>query len=421
MDATRAPGGSDIRIRRYSDPADRSAAVRIWSEVGWIEEEKREQEALAVFLSGADVWLAELRDTPECLVATMPGTVRHLARELRMRAVAAVTTSRVGRRQGLASRLTAHALAEGARQGDIVSFLGVFDQGFYDRLGFGPGAYERFISFDPASLRVGGRPRVPHRLTVKDAAAVHANRLSRMRRHASCSILPEEVTSAEMIWSKAGFGLGYYDEAGRLTHHLWGVPKGENGPYRIEWLCYETREQFLELLQLIKGLGDQIYAVHMHEPGWVQMQDLLDQPFRRRALTRRSEMETTWESSAFWQLRILDLEKAVALTSIPDRGEISFNLRLEDPIARYVGETDGWSGTAGDYIVTLGDVSHARHGSDASLPTMRASVGAFSRLWFGAAAPASLAVSDELEAPEELLSELSWFLCLPTPSLDWVF
>lgn len=421
MDATRAPGGPDIRIRRYSDPADRSAAVRIWNEVGWIEEEKREQDALTVFLSGAEVWLAELRNTPECLVATMPGTVRHLAQEIRMRAVVAVTTSRVGRRQGLASRLTAHALAEAARQGDIVSFLGVFDQGFYDRLGFGPGAYERFISFDPASLRVSGRPRVPYRLTVKDAARVHGNRLSRLRRHASCTILPEAATSAEMIWSKGGFGLGYYDEDGRLTHHLWGVPKGENGPYRIEWLCYETREQFLELLQLIKGLGDQIYAVHMHEPGWVQMQDLLDQPFRRRTLTKRSEMESSWESSAFWQLRILDLEKAVAITSIPGRGQISFNLRLEDPIARYVGETDGWSGTAGDYIVTLGDVSHARHGSDASLPTMRASVGAFSRLWLGTASPASLAVSDELEAPEELLTELSWFLCLPTPSLDWVF
>ena len=411
----------EMRLRRYSDPADRSAAIRIWNEVGWIEDEKREQEALAVFLSGADVWLAELRRTPECIVATMPGTVRYLSTEMQMRAVAAVSTSRVGRRQGLARRLTAHALAADAREGEVVSFLGMFDQGFYNQLGFGTGSYSRFISFDPATLNVSGSPRVPYRLTMKDAAVIHESRLHRVRFHGSCSIIPEAASSAEMMLTKGGFGLGYFADDGRLTHHLWAVPKGENGPYRIEWIVYETPEQFLELLRLIKGLGDQVYCVKMIEPGWVQMQDLLEQPFRNETRTRGGEMASTTESSAYWQLRILDLEKAMAVTSVPGRGQISFNLRLEDPIARYLQESDGWQGTAGDYVVTIGDVSHARYGHDDTLPTMRATVNAFSRLWFGVASPVSLALTDGIEAPADLLEELGWLLCLPTPSLDWVF
>lgn len=421
MERTRGQQQVDITMRRYRDPADRSAAIRIWNEVGWIEDDKREQEGLAVFLSGADAWLAELRNTPECMVVTMPGTVMHLSQEIRMRAVMAVTTSRVGRKQGLARRLTAHALAHDAQEGELVSFLGMFDQGFYDELGYGTGAYERFISFDPAALRVDGRPPVPYRLTMKDAALMHRSRLDRMRVHGSCTILPEAATSAEMILCKGGFGLGYFDEDGRLSHHLWAVPKGENGPYRIEWLAYQTPEQLFELLRLIKGLGDQVYCVHMKEPRWLHMQDLLDQPFRNRTRTRRSEMETGWESSAYWQLRILDLEKVMAVTSVPGRGQISFNLQLEDPIARYLQNSDGWSGTAGAYVVTVGEVSHARPGREKTLRTMRTTVNAFSRLWFGAASPLSLVLTDELDAPAGLLEELGWILCVPMPSLDWVF
>lgn len=421
MERIRSADPPEVRIRRYRDPADRSAAVRIWSEVGWIEEEKREQEALAVFLSGADVWLAELRDTPECLVSTMPGTLTYLSEEMRMCAVTSVTTSRVGRRQGLASRLTARALAEAVAGGALVSFLGIFDQGFYDRLGYGAGSYERFVSFDPASLKLEGRPPVPHRLTMKDAAVIHGARLTRMRHHGACTILPEAVTSAEMMWTKAGFGLGYYGADGRLTHHLWAVPKGENGPYRVEWMACETPGQLLELLRLLKGLGDQVYTVRMKEPAWLRLQDLLHQPFRHQALSRRGEMETSWESSAYWQLRILDLEKVLAVTSLPGRGQISFNLQLEDPVARYLQDAGGWTGAGGEYVVTLGEVSHARYGHDEDLPTMRASVNAFSRLWFGVAPATSLAVTDELEAPEALLAKLDWLLCLPTPSLDWVF
>ena len=412
---------SGIRIRPYRDPADREAAIRIWREVGWIEEEKRHEQALATFLSGSEVWLAELRDAPECLVATMPGTVMYLNRELKMRAVTAVTTSRVARRQGLASRATAYALAQSARNGEIAAFLGIFDQGFYDRLGFGTGAYERRITFDPSALVVEGPARVPHRLSPDQAATVHQARLGRMRWHGSCNINPPEFTHAEMSLSKNGFGLGYFAPDGRITHHLWATAKGENGPYGIEWLSYENAEQFLELLRLIKGLADQVYAVGMQEPGWIQLQDLLDQPFRRHIITTRSAMESSFESYAYWQVRILDLEKAMAVTSLPGTGQISFNLQLEDPVARYLDESDGWNGVSGQYVVTIGEVSHARPGQSSSLPTMWATVNAFSRLWLGTASALSLSVTGGLQAPAELLAELSGVLCMPKPSLDWIF
>lgn len=439
-EVARETGAEQMHVRRFDASRDAESALRIWTEVGWVEPaEKHQEEALASFLSGADAWVAELRGRPECIVATMPGTFMHLSQEIRMRAVMAVTTSRVARRQGLASRLTAHALSHGARTGELVSFLGMFDQGFYNKLGYGSGSYERHISFDPAMLSVEGRPRMPYRLSTEQAAQMHQNRLERMRAHGACNILPEAATRGEMMFSKGGFGLGYYDESGRLTHHLWAVANGENGPYRVEWLAYETVAQLLELLRLIKSLSDQVYSVSLHEPAWLQMQDLLDQPFRHSSLTEGGKMEHRWESFAYWQLRILDLEKLMAVTSIPTGETISFNLRLIDPIARYVEtetgrsnsekggsedhgtDTEGWNGLGGDYIVTLGEVSHARAGYERSLPSMQSSVNAFSRLWLGAASPFSLAVTDELRAPPALLETLSRQLRMPKPSLDWLF
>jgi hypothetical protein len=159
----------------------------------------------------------------------------------------------------------------------------------------------------------------------------------------------------------------------------------------------------------------------MQEPGWIQLQDLLDQPFRRHIITTRSAMESSFESYAYWQVRILDLEKAMAVTSLPGMGQISFNLQLEDPVARYLDESDGWTGVSGQYVVTIGEVSHARPGQSSSLPTMWATVNAFSRLWLGTASALSLSVTGGLQAPAELLAELSGVLCMPKPSLDWIF
>lgn len=73
------------------------------------------------------------------------------------------------------------------------------------------------------------------------------------------------------------------------------------------------------------------------------------------------------------------------------------------------------------HVVTLGPESAAVTGSDASLPTLEASVGAFTRLWMGVRPASGLAVSDRLSGPPELLAALDRVLCLPEPQMEWLF
>ncbi|MCH8175378.1 MAG: hypothetical protein IIC59_09385 [Proteobacteria bacterium] len=62
------------------------------------------------------------------------------------------------------------------------------------------------------------------------------------------------------IWLETDFGLGCRDDLGGLTHFVWGERKEESGPYKVGYLAYRDREQFWELLALLKGLGDQIHC-----------------------------------------------------------------------------------------------------------------------------------------------------------------
>jgi hypothetical protein len=100
---------------------------------------------------------------------------------------------------------------------------------------------------------------------------------------------------------------------------------------------------------------------------------------------------------------------------------VRFNLELQDPIERYLGEDVPWRGTGGDYVVTLGPTSSAERGRDGTLPSLRASVGAFTRLWLGVCPASGLAVTDELDGPSELLASLERLLRLPQPYIDWDF
>ncbi len=121
----------------------------------------------------------------------------------------------------LATRVTAQAIAKEALAGTLVASLVVFEQGFYDRLGFGNGPYETWCTFDPAQLSVEPAPRRPARITGSDWQAVYDSQASRRRRHrAACNRAPR-LTRAEMLWSESSFGLGYFDAGGRLTHHVW--------------------------------------------------------------------------------------------------------------------------------------------------------------------------------------------------------
>jgi len=406
--------------RAYEPRRDREAVHRIWREGGWIDTDEHAK-ALDVFLEQGRNLVADQAGAPECMVNTAPGSLRHLEEEVRLACVTGVTTSRVARKRGLATRLLAEALAQDTLAGAEAAMLGVFEQGFYNKVGFGNGPYERWCTFDPAQLEVDVTPRPPRRLGPDDWALIHANRLARWRTHGACTLLSPVATRVEMMWSENGFGLGYVDDAGALTHHFWAQTKAvEGGPYRILWMAYQTRDQFLELLGLLRGLGDQVRSVRLHEPGDIQLQDLLRQPFKMRELTRRSPHEQRMSSSAYWQLRILDLAGCLARTHLPG-APLSFNLDLSDPIEAFLPEDAPWRGVGGAYVVTLGPESSVRSGSDPSLPTLSTSIGAFTRMWLGARSPSGLSWTDRLEGPDELIRSLDRLLRLPAPASDWDF
>ena len=353
---------------------------------------------------------------------TAPAAMRYLDEDLPMCALTAVTTSRVARKQGIASRLTALSLALDAAEGALLAALGVFDQGYYDRLGFGSGSYVHWVKFDPAQLKVKVRHRVPDRLTLDDWEKIHAARLARSRTHGAINIMPAAVTRADMGSAKNPIGLGYHDgPEGALSHFIWGSTKNVGmGPYRIWWVVYRSREEFLELMALLKSLGDQVRLVELNEPPGIQMQDLLEKPFTRRAVSEKSPYESGIHAAAHYQFRISDLQGCLERTHLPG-GPVRFNLKLSDSIEAYLESDAPWQGVAGDYVVTLGPSSSAEPGMDSALSTLTATINAFTRLWLGVRPATGLSFTDALEGPRELLEQLDSVLRLPEPKLDWDF
>lgn len=412
-----------MNFRPYEPETDLDAVLRIWHEVGWIEAGNDDHsEGLKVFAADYRGLVAELDGAPECYVATGQGTILHGATALPLSVVTAVTTSHIARRQGLAQQLTAKAIAADAADGAMVSALGMFDQGFYNKLGFGTGSYERWHSLDPADLQVPVEARRPRRLTKDDWEAVHDSRTTRHRGHGSCNLHAHAATRAEMLWSTNGFGFAYADGPnGELTHHIWFSAKGmENGPLNAWWMAYQTPQQFLELMAMVSNLGDQVHLVRLREPAGIQIQDLLKHPFRRNRISEKSQYEARTSSYAYSQMRICDLEGCIAATKL-DGVPIRFNLELTDPIESLLDEASVWRGVGGNYVVALGPASSARQGSDPALPTLQAGVGAFTRLWMGVLPATGLAVTDDLVGPADLLSSLDRILCLPVPKPDWDF
>ncbi|OPL19889.1 MAG: hypothetical protein AVO35_00035 [Candidatus Aegiribacteria sp. MLS_C] len=407
--------------RKFRPDTDLADCRRIWREVGWVDE-KSHEEAMEVFLQGCRTLVGEVGGRVEALALSTPGSVRYLDGDLSLCAVCGVTTGYAGRRRGLAGRLTAELIALDAAEGAELAGLGIFDQGYYDKLGFGTGPYEVIVGFDPATLDVPVNPPPPIRLSVEDWDMVHRSRHRRMLVHGNTSLDRPEITRAEMLWSDGGFGLGYLDDTGEfLTHHLWcGSAKGEHGPYTIQWLAYSDYFQLLELLGLIRNLGDQVHLVKMLEPQAIQLQDFLRTPFRSMRRTGKSEYETFSRAMAFWQLRICDLPRCMERTVFP--GEpVTFNLRLRDPILGYLEDDSPWKGAGGDYIVTLGPESSAESGHHPSLQLMEASIGAFTRMWLGVRPASGLRVTDDLCAPDRLIGSLDRLIRLPLPRIDWEY
>lgn len=411
-----------IDIRDLEIDADMPALQRVWREIGW-SDSKQTDRAMLDFYAEGETGVAVINGEVECAVLAQFGTMRLDQQDLPLCVVSAVTTSRIARGLSLAQKLTARQLVNGQQAGAAVATLGMFDQGFYNKVGFGTGAYINEFAFDPGLLDVSLKARTPARLGVKQADQMLAAMMSRPRLHGSVVLNLPRTFKAELRMDD-GFGLGYYDGP-RLTHFVWMRPKGENGPYQVKWMGYENGDGLLELLALLKSLADQIYSIRLLEPPHVQLQSMLKRPFRAQAIAEKGKFYADQNTYAWYQLRVLDLPSCLDALSYsgPD---IVFQLHLEDPIDGVLAAEDlaaeraAWRSLSGDWVVTLGRQSTAVSGTDAALPTLACTVNSFSRLLWGVASASSLAISDGVRAPLSLLESLDGvFTANPNPGWDF--
>ncbi len=404
-----------VQFERYDSGRDDEDIFRMFREIGWLDPKEEEQkEQVTLFLRSGRGWVGRLNGAAECIAVDSAGTMRHMAADIPLAGITGVATSLVARKRGLATGAVARLLADEAAAGFALSALGVFDQGFYDRAGFGAGSYDQYIEFAPRQLQLPACRRSPVRLSKDDWQDMHACRRRRRRCHGSVTFEDPGVTRGEMLETKNGFGLGFRDEAdGGLSHFIWCHPRHiERGPYDLNWIVWRTREQFLELLGLVKGLEEQVRLVSLCEPPEVQLHDLLDRPLAHKATAVKSRMD--------WQVRMCDVQACLAKTRLTCPA-LRFQLALADPVAERLPADATWRGVGGKYVVTLGDSCSAEPGEESGLPTLRASVNAFTRLWLGVRPASGLAITDDLAGPRELLPQLDNAFRLPVPRWDWHF
>lgn len=408
-----------MNYRKYKPETDKDAVYRILNEVGWVHDKKKDK-YLNDFLAKGDTLVALINNEAEVMVVSSQGTIRYLETDLKLSAITGVTASLLARKQGYAGKLTATRIAIDAENGAEMCALGIFDQGYYNKLGFCNGTYEIVASIIPASLDIKRKVKQPNRLTEKDWEKMHENRIIRNRVHGSVT-LPSYSTYADIGEENKNIGFGYYDDNGNLTHHLWfqGLGK-ENGPIWIKWMIYQNLDQLMDLLALLKSFEEQYHCIRMIEPPQIQIQDYIKRPHLYRSITLKSQFNNETRATSFWQIRILNLEKCLSKTHL-NCDKFSFNLKLNDPIEKYISEDQSWKGISGEYIITLGNDCKAVKGKDKSLLCMEASVGAFTRMWYGIMPATSLVFSDGLIAENELLNKLDTIFRISKPHTDWEF
>ena len=394
---------ANVTIRDLDLPNDMPAIKRIWREIGWADDDHVEK-AMDICYPLGHTSVATINGEVECAVETISGVMRLQQNNLPLCVVAAVTTGHIGRGLSLAQKLTVRELALAAERGEVVAALGMFDQGFYNKVGFGTGAYHNEFSFDPATLSLDQKIPTPRRLSVGDFAEMHQAVMARPLNHGAVLINSADFFHAHIAMSEDGFGLGFNTD-GKLSHFVWIIGKGEHGPYRIEAMGYQNGEQLLELLALLKSLSDQLYTVTMMEPPELQLQSLLRRPFRAQAIAEEGKFAACQETYAWYQLRVLDVQKCVEAVVWPG-SPVRLQLSVQDPVQSMLAGQDGWQGVEGNYVVEFGTASAAARGEDNNLPRLSCSVNALSRLLWGVCSASSLGLTDGLQAEPELLAAL---------------
>ena len=406
-------------IRPY-DPKDLDHCLRIFREIGWMDGKDADKEVFEACTSEASSLVAELNGEVEVFVVTRAGKCRYLEDDILLSGVTGVATSRVARQQGLATKVTVRAIEESAKNGAAVSMLGMFDQGYYDKFGYGTTTYYRISTFDPVHLKVPRLTRSPKRLSKEDAEAMHNCRRQRKRYHGGCILDGVGETRATTIGQEHGFGLGFEDNAGALTHFLWIKPKGEHGPYSVWFTGWETHEQFIELLSVLKSLSDQVHGIRMADPPRLQLQDFLSRPLATFAARKGGDFDSDVISQVWMQCRILDLPVCIGAMKLCG-ASVAFNLTLTDPIEQYLPKDSAWKGIGGNWVIRLGEESSATRGTDNSLPTALGTVNDLSRIWFGSSTAESVSVTGSFRADPELMRAIDNIVRIPTPEVDGDF
>jgi predicted acetyltransferase len=407
-----------LTLRDYNDETDRDGALRAWKDAGWLAN-RSDLQAAALELQSGNSTVAEVDGRIDGVANAWRSQMRYEQATLPAVGIAGVAAPLTARRRGITGRVVRRAIAKAARDGAAVATLWAFDQGYYDRLGFGTGSPVRIMRIDPGALNVPDLERPAVRLTKDDAAEMHACRLCRLHCHGAHDLLAPESTRAPLTWDGVVHCLGFRDpDTGELTHHMAINADGnaEFGPWRAWWLAYRTHDQLIELLSLLRSLSDQVAGIVMRDPPGVQLQAMLRTPFRLSRLTAKSKFEVHTRGYAPWQMRMLDLPACLAATSLAGP-QVRFNLQVDDPMD---GEP-GFDSTAGEYVITLGRASAAEPGRDESLPTLRTSIGNLTRLWIGATPAYGLSMLGEIDAPPELVCALDDIIRVPTPHVDWGF
>ena len=138
---------------------------------------------------------------------------------------------------------------------------------------------------------------------------------------------------------------------------------------------------------------------------------------------RNARHEQRFQYVAWQQIRILDLQRCIAAART-DR-PVRFNLTLTDPVERYLDGGDGAGGLAGGSPASIRSpwITYPRPAPGHRAPASRSCAprrGAFSRLWAGVRPASSLALTDDVAGPAELLADLDRAMP-PPPQFDWSF
>ncbi len=413
---------SQITVVPYDQDAHEAATIRNWKEISWIDPESKDKDTEIVkrCLGEWKTLIGLYNGSPEASSSWTPGTVRIGSTDLSLCAITGVTTSRYARVEGLASRVTVSALHSGAQAGMAVAALGCFDQGFYNRFGFGNGPYIHILRFDPATLRVDRLSRAPDRLDPDNTAECHEARLRRHRTHGAVNIPLPVQTELGLFDADNPLGVGFRDSSGELSHHMWLSGKDrESGPLSVDGAAVSSPEQWLELLGYLRSLSSDVRLIRMGQPPGLQLLDLIHQPFRNMEVRFRGEYQMRFNMLPYYQLRILDMEACASALDIPGP-EREFTLRISDPVAADFDSE--WPGTSGDYRLVLGSPCQIqRLGRPVAEPDIRTSIGAFTRWWAGVLPAASLVLSDEFRASPGVCAALDSRPALPPPLPDWDF